>query len=72
VVEIGRTLAQSQPSKKLARPHFNKQASCSTHTYNPSYMRSIGRRIIVQDQPEAKRKGYRHRSSDILLAGPRP
>jgi hypothetical protein len=53
--EIGRISAQGQPGKMLARPHLSKKPDVLVHICNQSQVHgSIGRRIVVQGQPQAK------------------
>jgi hypothetical protein len=39
---------------KLARLHPNKQGGIVVHAWNSSYVRGIGRRILVQGRPRSK------------------
>jgi hypothetical protein len=42
---------QRESRKKLMRPYLKKKLGLVVHIYNPSYLRSGGRTIMVQDQP---------------------
>jgi hypothetical protein len=54
-------------SKRLARPHLNRQDGYGGHTCNSNYTGSIGRRIFVQGQPWAKIQHPKEKRSGDMI-----